>query len=221
MPITIRDGNQQLDAAGIQDLLGTCEVGIGRQWKFPHPSQGDGRVGKLTVSEYREVTVEGANQPLAMHVTFQIPTLTIPSLATVRRELQVNVPVTLSNLHLTARPLNSQLTISADGASIVQSQVSIHRGRANDWSHVGDQQRQDRLAVALGLNAGAGFLAAITAALADYDGNYIGDLGPLVVQRIQYKIKDRLVVPKEPVSDRNPAKLDTLPVNVNVTRENW
>ena len=51
MSITITDQNQQLDADGIQKLLGTFEVGTVRQWKFPHPSHGDGRVGKLTVSE--------------------------------------------------------------------------------------------------------------------------------------------------------------------------
>ena len=163
----------------------------------------------------------GANQDLALHVTFQIPTLTIPSLTTVRRELKTNVAVTVKNLHLTARPLDSQLTISADGASIIQSQVSIHRGKVNDWSHNGDEGRQDRLAVALGLNPGAVALAAINAALADYDGAYLVELDPLVVERIKRKILCRLVVPSEAISDKNATKLDSLPVSVNVTKENW
>jgi len=221
MPIEVKDQNQQLDTDGIQTLLGTFEVGTGRQWKFPHPSQGDGRVGKLTVSEYRQLTVAGANQNLAMHVTFQIPTLTIPSLATVRRDRKTNVTVTLKNLHLTARPLNSQLTISADGASIIQSQVSIHRGGRNDWSHIGDAERQDRLAEALGLNFGAAALVAINAALADYDEDYLAVLDPLVVERIERKIKDRLVVPSVAVSVQDDTKLDSLPVTITVTKENW
>ena len=225
--ITLTDNNQQLDTAKIQTLLGTFEVGIGKMWRFPFPSAGDGRVGKLSVSEHRALPVAGATQNLALHVTFQIPTLTIPSLATVRRTSKIDVNITLENLHLTARPLSSQLTISADGASIIESQISIHRGRTSNWSHTANLVRQQNLARALGLSADpatlAASVAAIDAALASYDGPYLADIAPLLVERIKRKIKDRLNVPSGMVdpAKRPPVKLDALPFNAIVTQVNW
>ncbi|WP_257447814.1 hypothetical protein [Archangium lipolyticum] len=219
--IQLTDRNQELSTSDIQTLLGTFEVGTGRVWTFPHPSEGDGRVGKLCVSTFRRIPVAGATQDLALHVTFQIPTLIIPSIGGVRRDRRVDVRLTVSNLHLTARPVSSQLIISEDGSSVVQSKVSIHRGANNAWSRLGEADKMTDLAAALGMSV-ANAQTNIPTALADYNGVYIQELGPLLVTRLERKIKDRLGI-SGPIDPSDPKKgtLDSLPFTVIVTPTNW
>lgn len=63
-----------------------CEVRIasGDTCTFPRGLGRDGRTGKLSVSKFRAVPVAGANQDLAVHVTFSIASIFVPSENAVR-----------------------------------------------------------------------------------------------------------------------------------------
>jgi hypothetical protein len=219
----VTESLQTLDSAGIRGLVGKFKVttrgGNKPVWTFPSQTGGDGCVGKLCVSECHRELVSGSTDDLAVHVTFEIPHLTIPSATTVRRDRRIAVAVTLQNLHFTARPRSSQNTISSVGSSsILQSQVSTHRGRTNDWMHrARNVDRLVQLATAIGLGTSnadqvSGAKAAIDEALAAYDGAALTDLGPVIVSTLQELIGSRLEVPTE---------LGAFPVQVDVATSNW
>ena len=66
----------------------------------------------------------GANaaEPLAIHVTFSITSLSLPK----QGAADAKVKMTVRGLHMTARPLSTQVTIVDDGASILTSGASLH-----------------------------------------------------------------------------------------------
>ena len=220
MTVTISEQNQQLETPAIQELLRTLDVGFGHNnWIFPHPSPGDGRVGKLCVSQYKPIKVEGTDKKLAVHITFEISHLFIPSEISIKRDHKITINVELKNLHFTARPEQSQLKISSDGNSILESEASTHRGVNNDWSHNTKNRVLCKIARQLGLDSsnaqGQQAKTAINAALASFDKQRLEDFDEEIVKRIQRKIKDRLKIPP------NQKELHYYPVYVEVKLTNW
>lgn len=173
-----------------------CEVRIasGDTCTFPRGLGRDGRTGKLSVSKFRAVPVAGANQDLAVHVTFSIASIFVPSENAVRggnAELRVNI----RNLHYTARPANIQLAIvgeNAVAATPLGREVSSHRGTVNNWLHVGNQNRLNDMARELNLANWAG----ITAALNVFTGPTLTAIQNGLAASIRLEINDNLMPPE-------------------------
>jgi hypothetical protein len=174
MGIRIQNHNQQInqDAAirtALDDGINVREGG--RAWTFPVRGT-DGRIGALSVSRFHSVPVMGANQVLAVHITFSIQQIFVPSLPSLRNRAQ-SIRVEIRNLHFTARPAKLQLKISDQNAVARTpdgSEVSIHRGLVNDWSHANEPGRVLALAAALNIVPPKSASKAINAALASFDG---------------------------------------------------
>lgn len=216
--MVLTEQNQELDSRGIRELLGKFEVGTGRQWTF-HSNLGDGQVGNLCVSVRRDFTLAApAADSLAVHLTFQITTLHLPSLRSVDRDKQIDVGVIVENLHVTARPTLSQLLIVDNGSSVVQSQVATHRGRSNDWTYKGEE-RLESMRAYFGYTTTDSCKTALAEVLDRFDPEYIGDIGRQIVTRLERKIKDKLEIPERPPPDAT--HRNALPFNVHVEKRNW
>jgi hypothetical protein len=193
MAITIGDKNQQLDTTelirtALDDGL-NVRISTDDTWTFP-TGGADGCVGKLMVSRLRRVTVPGANQDLAVHVTFSIKQIFVPTLKVPNPEIRVE----LANLHFTARPINLQLKVSGDSAIAATpsgADVSIHRG-LNDWSYGKNGEKVNALAAALNISAESA-QTTINTALAGFSATAFARVRERVVASLQAEISDSLL----------------------------
>ncbi|WP_162877946.1 hypothetical protein [Trinickia diaoshuihuensis] len=164
MSVRLGRVNRELRGAEIARALNdgiNVRVAPGNTWTFP--SRGaDGVVGPLCVSRLRRHPVAGANQNLAVHVTFGISQIFVGT------ERHPSVRVEFTNLHFTARPVNLQVAIAQDNliARLPNGRsVSLHRS-VNDWE-ITDVAAAD-LANVLGIATAGAATTAIRAALAQY-----------------------------------------------------
>lgn len=203
MAITIGRDNQQLntDALLQRALHDGLNVRVTRDNTWTYPVTGsDGRIGKLSVSRFRETAVTGANQALAVHLTFTINQIFVPSLTGARRPTPQAFTVQIANLHFTARPVNVQYAIDNDNFvanTPGNRSVATHRGETNAWLHAGSDQRARDIANFIGLNAGTAqelrdFRTAIAEALNGYTGAALTTLRNSIINSFQSEINDNL-----------------------------
>jgi hypothetical protein len=179
--------NQQLDSGAlIRDALGSFTVLQAHE--FPNQTSGDGCVGSLCVSKYVTRAVAGTTEKIALHVTFNITGIFVPS--TNGWGGATNIRINASNLHFTARPVATQVTISENGGgSILTAQSSIHRGIANDWTF--DDGKRTALAAALNLPT-AGIEAVVRTALAGDDGAALTGIRDGLNSKLSQKMLGRM-----------------------------
>jgi len=205
MSITIGAGNQQIDADNTihQALNHNIYVRVPTRDPWILPATGnDGRIGKLTVSRYHLEPVTGANQSLAVHVTFTINQIFVPSqTGATRRGNPEAIRVEIANLHFTARPLNVQFAINGDNFvanTPANRNVATHRGAVNNWLHVSSDERCRDIATSIGLTADdAAQLGtartAINNGLADYTGEALTALRAQITTAVRGEIEDHLM----------------------------
>ena len=125
-----------------------------KHWDFPEKNDGDGRIGNLCVSRSHKQNVNGVNKQLAVHVTFAIAQIFVPSENGAKGKKEA-IKVQVENLHFTARPKDTQLQINDNNCTAYlpdNRDAATHRGIANDWLHLKDDKKLASLAVALELN---------------------------------------------------------------------
>lgn len=214
--------NQEIsnERGAIRRLIG--ELNLGNGWIIPAHEEGDGCMGTLSVSQYQPLAVPNATKNLALHITFNIEHLFIPSITGLKRPQPAQVSITLSNLHLTARPEKNQMTISAiNASSILDAQISIHRGVNNGWSY-GKWEGEEKftnLAAALGMAADTkpAILNDLSQALQNYSATplpWLSGIGTTIQNQISTQITNNLNASRIQNGVPNP-------VGVNVTTENW
>jgi hypothetical protein len=196
MAITIENSNQQINGDdGIHKALDdgvNVRVCAGDTWTFP-VTGADGRLGKLCVSQYRPENVRGSNEPLAVHVTFTVTSIFVPSTAGAANRQPVRVEIV--NLHFTARPKGVQVEIHDDNfkAALPGSRdVATHRGIHNNWLHNDNAQKCKDIAVRLGLPADTDPKKAINEALAPYNGVALAAVQAALVDALRVEINDNL-----------------------------
>lgn len=223
MLILTERAQQQFKSKDLREALGTIKVKCGSdEWEFPDHTKGDGCVGKLSVSKFHEIAVhDDATQPLAIHVTFNIGHFYVPGVRKLGKGKTVKIDCRLENLHFTARPKNSQLTISEDGASIVESQKSSHRGTKPEqsWTHEKGEDRLVKIGIELGFGEGEKeeFKRHITDALAKFSGELLANVGQLIVTEVESLIKSRARLPGDDNKDTDVSEY----MKPSVTTLNW
>lgn len=105
----------------IRELFGAMVVA---GWTFPSQTNGDGIMGKNTISASRLVASGGTHQ-IAMHINFMISCGTLSKTG--------DAAIRLKLLHVTARSEGNQIAIVEDGPSMLTAAKSIHCGPGNDW----------------------------------------------------------------------------------------
>jgi hypothetical protein len=203
MAITIGASNQQIKSdEGIHDALDdglNVRVRGGETWTFPVTRDGrDGRLGKLCVSRYRAANIPDAKEPLAVHVTFTVTSIFVPSTAGAVKQQRIRVEI--ANLHFTARPEGVQMKIQGDNfvAALPSNRdVATHRGVTNDWLHNGNNEKCKDIAVELGLPADTpeqltAAKLAINQGLADYTGAVLSNVQTATANALRVEINDNL-----------------------------
>lgn len=191
----LTDKNQVLtqQKGAIRRLLGDLNITLahGDTWVFPNHEKGDGILGTLSVSQFRDIP---AIPGLVLHVTFGIEHLAIPGQQKLSKDGKITV--TLKGLHLTGRSRKKQLTISEINAgSILDSQISFHRGPTNAWSYKEwEENRLKALAAELNMMAAAkeDIIAQLDAALTTYNNAYIERVGDEIAAQIKTTIFTRV-----------------------------
>ncbi|CAN5460843.1 hypothetical protein BH10PSE19_BH10PSE19_18150 [soil metagenome] len=164
-----------------------------QDWIFPafeedEKEAQEGCVGTLCVSKSQKILVPSSKKWLCAHVTFDMPTIFIsaPSSAVPL------VKVYIQNLHMTARPLESQGLIVEHGNSILQCKLALHRGVSNNWSITESKLEAIAEALELELNSLQEASLVIEEALSPYDDDYMLALQTNLMHAIVGKIQDKL-----------------------------
>jgi hypothetical protein len=214
--LALTDNNQQISEmrGAIREVVGDLNV---ENWFFPGHAEGDGCLGKLCVSIFDKIAVPNADKPLALHMTFEIPSFFIPSLNGLKRGDPVKV--TVRNLHLTIRPQKTQVTISEiNAASIITAGFSAHRGANNDWTYKEwNEERLKSLAAELLMTANTKLtiVSDLNQALRRFQGvpyPYLTEMGVNIVKQLSAQIAHNLDAIRPP---NVPA------IEVQVTTQNW
>jgi hypothetical protein len=132
--------------AFIRGVLGTFEHD---GFRYPAQSQGDGIMGRNTISASSEYRVPKSDKFVAYHVNFMI---SAGSMTKTGSKTGLALTLKLSKLHLTARGATSQTNLVEDGPSILTAERSIHCGPGNDWDWTKPNARN--LATELGVDVG-------------------------------------------------------------------
>gem|GEM_PF-2603120 len=184
----VENANQQLNTNQlIRQIMGSFTAS---GWTFPNQDDGDGCVGRLCVSQFRQAAVAGADQDLAIHISFNIDQVFIPSTNAMQAGTDVRIEV--HDLHLTARPLADQQAIGAlaGAITVAQRQRSVHAGPGNDWNYKGNAALTNRLGDWLNMPA-LGRQAALDAALDPFYAE-IATYRTDLEERLRRKVKDNV-----------------------------
>ncbi|MDC0710181.1 hypothetical protein POL68_17015 [Stigmatella sp. ncwal1] len=196
MPITVRNTRQQLnDSASIVSLLGDFAFfDATRAWVFPgvEPRAGaDGCVGSLCVSRALELSHPGLLEPLALHLSFNMTRLLVPSLQALQRLSPEPLKVTLEAVRFTARPSSSPALVSlCPGGPIILPEISLQLDQTRDWNF----GRAGGLLTRMGFEPStqSNGLAYLQAVLTPFSKRYLDTVADKLAVALANRIKKRL-----------------------------
>jgi hypothetical protein len=138
-------------------------------WKFPKQKEGDGIMGKNTISASYMVDVQDTKSKVALHINFMVNAGSFNESKTDHGYSTLTLKLSL--LHITARSAKNQISIVENGPSILSAASSIHCGPNNDWDWKHDHDNVSALTKEI--NAPVDKLQA---ALSGYGRVYVGEL---------------------------------------------
>jgi hypothetical protein len=138
-------------------------------WKFPKQKEGDGIMGKNTISASYMVDVQDTKSKVALHINFMVNAGSFNESKTVHGYSTLTLKLSL--LHITARSAKNQISIVENGPSILSAASSIHCGPNNDWDWKHDHVNVSALTTEI--NAP---VEKLQAALSGYGRDYVGEL---------------------------------------------